>query len=46
MGLYVTINSFSQLTVTFSKTNQRFDFQARWGEQHTPAVTRALERRS
>ncbi len=40
MGLYVTLNSFSQLGVRFARSGHRYSFDPRWGEQSTPAETR------
>lgn len=37
VGLYVTLNSYSQLNVRFAKSGQPHSFPPRWGEQHTPA---------
>ena len=40
MGLYVTLNSYSQLTVRFVRSGQVYTFPPRWGEQLTPAPAR------
>lgn len=40
LGLYVTVNAFSELKVTFARTKQEFAFAPRWGEQLTPAGMR------
>jgi type VI secretion system protein ImpG len=40
MGLYATINSYSQLTVRFTRSGQVHGFPPRWGEQLTPADLR------
>ena len=40
MGLYATLNSYSQLTVRFERSGQEYSFPPRWGEQLTPARTR------
>lgn len=40
LGLYVTINAYSQLTVRFTRSGQVYTFPPRWGEQLTPAATR------
>ncbi len=40
-GLYATINAYTQLTVRFSRSGQTYSFPARWGEQLTPASTKA-----
>lgn len=40
LGLYATINAFSQLTVRFSRSGHVFEFPPRWGEQLTPAGSR------
>lgn len=40
IGLYVTLNSFGQLNVRFSRSGHRHSFPARWGDQATPAETR------
>ena len=37
MGLYATVNSFSQLTVEFARSRRKYSFPPRWGEQLTPA---------
>lgn len=37
MGLYVTLNAYSQLNVRFVKSGQQHAFKPRWGEQHTPS---------
>ncbi len=44
LGLYVTLNSYSQLTVRFTKSGQIHAFPPRWGEQLTPAEGRETER--
>ena len=41
MGLYATINAYSQLTVRFARSGQVHSFPPRWGEQLTPAGSRA-----
>ncbi len=41
MGLYATVNAYSQLTVHFERSGQEYSFPPRWGEQLTPAGTRA-----
>lgn len=40
LGLYVTINAFSQLTVRFTRSGQVYTFAPRSGAQITPADTR------
>ena len=40
MGLYATLNGYTQLTVRFSRSGQIHAFPARWGEQLTPADSR------
>jgi type VI secretion system protein ImpG len=40
MGLYATLNAYTQLTVRFARSGQRYVFPARWGEQLTPADSR------
>ncbi|MGB2985252.1 MAG: type VI secretion system baseplate subunit TssF [Phycisphaerae bacterium] len=40
MGLYATVNAYSQLTVRFSRSGQVYSFPPRWGEQLTPAGSR------
>lgn len=40
MGLYATINAYSQLTVRFTRSGQVHAFPPRWGEQLTPAGSR------
>lgn len=40
LGLYVTVNAFSQLTVRMARSGQLYSFPARWGEQLTPAGSR------
>lgn len=40
MGLYATLNGYTQLTVRFSRSGQVHAFPARWGEQLTPADSR------
>jgi len=37
LGLYVTVNAYSQLTVRFARSGYIYSFPARWGEQLTPA---------
>jgi type VI secretion system protein ImpG len=37
LGLYVTVNAYSELEVTFARTNQEYGFAPRWGEQLSPA---------
>ncbi|UCE58235.1 MAG: type VI secretion system baseplate subunit TssF [Phycisphaerales bacterium] len=41
MALYTTLNAYSQLTVRLTKSGQVYSFTPRWGEQVTPAATRA-----
>ncbi len=41
MALYTTLNAYSQLTVRLTKSGQVYSFAPRWGEQATPAATRA-----
>ncbi len=41
MGLYATLNGFSQLSVRMVRSGQVYSFPPRWGEQLTPAATRA-----
>jgi len=43
MGLYVTLNGYSQLTVRFSRSGHTCSFPPRWGDQRTPADTRSDE---
>jgi len=43
LAQYVTLNSFSQLSVRFARSGQRYAFPPRWGEQFTPAEERAVE---
>ena len=40
LGLYVTLNGYSQLTVRFARSGQVYEFEARTGEQFTPAESR------
>ena len=40
LGLYVTLNAFSQLDVEFLRTGQRHAFPPRWGDQATPVEAR------
>ncbi len=40
LGLYVTLNSYVQLTVRFTRSGQVYAFAPRWGEQLTPATVR------
>lgn len=40
VALYATLNAYTQLTVCFTKSGQRYTFPVRWGEQQTPAVAR------
>ena len=40
MGLYATVNAYSQLTVRFARNGQVYSFPVRWGEQLTPAGVR------
>ena len=40
MGLYATVNAYSQLTVRFARNGQTYSFPVRWGEQLTPAGVR------
>jgi type VI secretion system protein ImpG len=42
LGLYATVNSFTQLSVRFVRSGQVHDFGPRWGEQLAPAATRAI----
>lgn len=37
LGLYVTVNAFSELKVTMTRTKQEYAFAPRWGEQLSPA---------
>ena len=43
MGLYVTLNAYSQLTVRFARIGRVCSFRPRWGDQATPADTRQDE---
>jgi type VI secretion system protein ImpG len=43
MGLYVTVNAFSQTTVRFSRSGQVYVFLPRWGDRMTPAESRESE---
>ena len=43
MGLYVTLNAYSQLTVRFSRSGQVYSFPPRWGDQVTPTESRPSE---
>lgn len=40
MGLYVTLNGYSQLNVRLTRSGQVHSFPPRWGDQLTPADTR------
>ncbi|MBN2563420.1 MAG: type VI secretion system baseplate subunit TssF [Phycisphaerae bacterium] len=40
MALYVTLNSYTQLNVRFTRSGQVYSFAPRWGEQLTPAESR------
>ncbi len=40
-GLYITLNSYSQLNVRFTRSGQAYSFPPRWGEQMTPAESRS-----
>jgi len=40
-ALYATLNSYSQLQVKLVKSGQVYTFEPRWGEQATPAASRA-----
>lgn len=40
MGLYVTLNAYSQLTVRFTRSGQVRSFPPRWGDQATPTESR------
>lgn len=40
IGLYVTLNAYSQLTARFARTGLVYAFPPRWGEQATPVGTR------
>ncbi len=40
MGLYATVNAYSQLSVRFARTGQEYTFPPRWGEQLAPAGAR------
>ena len=40
LGLYATVNAYSQLTVRFARSGQVYTFGARCGEQTTPAESR------
>jgi len=42
LGLYVTLNAYSQLTVRFTRSGQVYKFPARCGEQLTPAEARIV----
>lgn len=46
MGLYVTLNAYSQLSVRFTKCGQTCSFPLRCGEQITPAESRGSNGRS
>ncbi len=39
-GLYVTLNSFTQLNLRLTRGGQRYTFAPRWGEQSSPAEIR------
>ena len=41
MGLYATINAYTQLNVRFARSGQVYSFPPRWGEQLTPAASGA-----
>ena len=43
MGLYVTLNAYSQLTVRVSRSGQVYSFPPRWGDQVTPTESRPSE---
>lgn len=40
VGLYTTLNAYSQLTLRLSRSGQVYEFPVRWGEQMTPAKSR------
>ncbi|MBI4716423.1 MAG: type VI secretion system baseplate subunit TssF [Planctomycetes bacterium] len=40
MGLYMTVNAYSELSVLFRRSGQVHTFPARWGEQPSPAGVR------
>lgn len=40
LGLYATLNAYTQLTVRFTRSGQIYSFPPRWGEQLTPAEAR------
>lgn len=40
LGLYVTLNAYSQLTVRMAKSGQTYTFPLHSGEQYTPAQSR------
>jgi len=40
IALYATINAFTQITARFTRNGQVYEFPPRWGEQHSPTVTR------
>jgi type VI secretion system protein ImpG len=39
-GLYVTLNSYTQLTARFTRTGRVHAFPPRWGDRITPSETR------
>lgn len=41
LGLYATVNAYTQLSVRFARSGQVHEFPPRWGEQLTPAASRA-----
>jgi type VI secretion system protein ImpG len=40
LGLYATLNAYTQLTVRFARSGQVYELAPRWGEQMTPAASR------
>lgn len=40
LGLYVTLNSFSQLNLRLTRSGLQYEFAPRWGEQVSPAEGR------
>jgi len=40
LAAYVTLNSYSQLNVRFTRSGQIYDFAPRWGAQFTPSESR------
>ncbi len=40
MGLYATLNAYTQLNAKFTRSGQVYAFRPRWGDQLTPAETR------